>query len=231
MSNVVLTLGGVSFRDFEVPEKVIFGGKQRIVVQNLIGGGRVVEALGIDDGNISFSGIFSGSDAVSRAQELDAARALGASLPLVWNSFYYNVIIASFSIEYCKINWIPFSIFCVIVDDPLAAFTAIAAPVVDMVANDLTAASALSGQAGVSLEGLSATSLAGFTAAQEAISSLINSGGTILTSATSIFNGTSNPGDAVSILNSLSNHCSALAALTQMKGYLSRSADNLMSII
>ena len=81
MSKIVLTLGGVPFEDMEVPEKISFGGKQRVAVQNLIGGGRVVVALGLDDGEISFTGIFSGADAVARAQELDAARALGAQLP------------------------------------------------------------------------------------------------------------------------------------------------------
>jgi hypothetical protein len=30
---VILTLGGVPFQDMEVPEKISFGGKQRVVVQ------------------------------------------------------------------------------------------------------------------------------------------------------------------------------------------------------
>src|SRR5271154_5082483 len=97
MTNVVLTLGGVPFQDMEVPEKISFGGQQRVAVQNLIGGGRVVATLGIDDGRISFSGIFSGTDAVARAQMLDAARASGLAVPLVWDSFYYTVIIADFT--------------------------------------------------------------------------------------------------------------------------------------
>ena len=156
MSNVVLTLGGVPFQDMEVPEKISFGGKQRVAVQNLIGGGRVVSALGIDDGKISFSGIFSGSDAVSRAQLLDAARALGASIPLVWDSFFYTVVIEGFTAEYRKTNLIPFSITCVVVNDPLASLAALTAPIANLIGNDLSVASALSGQAGFSLAGLSA---------------------------------------------------------------------------
>jgi hypothetical protein len=120
MSNVILTLGGVPFQDMEVPEKISFGGKQRVSIHNLIGGDRVVEALGLDDGEISFSGIFFGADAASRVQMLDAARALGTALPLVWDSFFYTVIISSFKAEYRKSNLIPFSIICVVVSDPVA---------------------------------------------------------------------------------------------------------------
>jgi hypothetical protein len=60
MSNIILTLGGVPFQDFEVPEQIRFGGAQRLAVHELIGGGRVVDAPGDDAGEISFSGIFSG---------------------------------------------------------------------------------------------------------------------------------------------------------------------------
>ncbi len=177
MSNVTLTLGGVPFKDMEIPEKIAFGGRQRLAVQNLIGGGRVVNAIGLDDGEISFGGIFSGSDAVQRAQLLDAARALGASLPLVWDGFFFTVIIASFSAEYQKTNLIPFSISCTVVGDPLATIVSMAAPLASLVGSDLTTAAALSGQAGLSLSGLSATSLAGFSTVQAALSSALQSGG------------------------------------------------------
>ncbi len=226
MSNVVLTLGGVAFQDMEIPEKIMFGGKQRIVVQNLIGGGRTVEVLGIDDGNISFSGIFSGSDAAERAQTLDAVRALGVSLPLIWNSFFYTVIIENLSIEYCKINWIPFSITCVVVNDPLTNLTTAVAPVASLIASDLTIATALSGQAGVSLEGLSATSIAGFTALQGTLNSAINSGGALLNSANASLNLTTNASSAASTINSLNATSSQLAGLAQMKGYVDRSLGN-----
>jgi uncharacterized protein YciI len=161
----------------EIPEKIAFGGRQRLAVQNLIGGGRVVNAIGLDDGEISFGGIFSGSDAVQRAQLLDAARALGASLPLVWDGFFFTVIIASFSAEYQKTNLIPFSISCTVVGDPLATIVSMAAPLASLVGSDLTTAAALSGQAGLSLSGLSATSLAGFSTVQAALSSALQSGG------------------------------------------------------
>jgi len=227
MSNVILTLGGVPFQDMEVPEKISFGGKQRVAVQNLIGGGRVVEALGLNDGNISFSGIFSGSDAVRRAQFLDAARALGAPLALVWDGFFYTVIIEEFSAEYRKTNLIPFTITCVVVNDPLATLSALAAPFANLIGNDLTAASALSFQAGFSLDGLSANSLAGFAAVQGALSALVGSSGSALKGSTAALNGAPDASSGVAALNQLSGTSAELAALTGMSGYVNRAASNL----
>jgi hypothetical protein len=231
MSNVILTLGGVPFQDMEVPEKISFGGQQRVAVQNLIGGGRVVSALGIDDGKISFSGIFSGNDAVNRAQLLDAARALGAALPLVWDSFFYTVIIEGFTAEYRKSNLIPFSISCVVVSDPLASLVALAAPIANLVGNDLAAASALSGQAGISLEGLSATSIAGFSAVQGMLGTAIGAGGTVLETGTSALNGAADAGSGVAAVTTIGSASSQLAALSAMNGYVNRAASNLVSAL
>ena len=64
MADVTLLLGPVAFQDFEVPCGVNFGGRQRLALHRLPGGSRVIDALGRDDAQISFSGIFSGSDAL-----------------------------------------------------------------------------------------------------------------------------------------------------------------------
>jgi hypothetical protein len=227
MSNIVLTLGGVPFQDMEVPEKINFGGRQRVAIQNLIGGGRVVSALGLDDGEISFAGIFSGADAVSRAQELDAARALGAALPLVWGGFYYLVVIERFAAEYRKPTLIPFSIVCVVVSDPLAAAVNLVAPVANLVAGDLAAAVALSGQAGISLQGVSATSLSGLAAIQSQLGSSINVAGGLLSSGVAALNGAATPDAGVASLGQLGVVSGQLAGMTAMQGYVSRAVTNL----
>lgn len=227
MSNVVLTLGGVPFQDMEVPEKISFGGKQRVAVQNLIGGGRVVSALGLDDGSISFAGIFSGTDAVSRAQELDAARALGAQLPLVWSGFYYIVVIETFAAEYRKPNLIPFSISCLVVTDPLAAAVSLGAPLANLVSGDLAAALGLSGQAGISVQGLSAASLTGFAAVQGLLTSGIGTMGTSLSAAGVALDGAGTAEAGVAALGSLGAVSGQLAGATAMQGYVSRAAVNL----
>lgn len=230
MSDVVLTLGGVTFQDMEVPEKICFGGRQRVAVQNLIGGGRVVSALGLDDGEISFSGIFSGTDAAARAQALDAAQALGAQLPLIWGGFYYTVVIAAFTAEYRKASLIPFTINCVVVSDPLAAAANLVAPVTNLVEGDLAAAAALSGQAGISLQGISAQSLAGFAAVQVALGSGINSIGTSLNGAMEALNGAVMPQAGVAALGQMSAVSGQLAGAAAMQGYVNRAAVNLGAI-
>jgi hypothetical protein len=58
MSDIVLVLGPVAFSDFEDPERIRFGGAQRLAVHKLPGGARVIDALGPDDTEIGWSGIF-----------------------------------------------------------------------------------------------------------------------------------------------------------------------------
>jgi len=227
MSKIVLTLGGVPFQDMEVPEKISFGGKQRVAVQNLIGGGRVVVALGLDDGEISFTGIFSGADAVARAQELDAARALGAQLPLVWGGFFYTVVIERFAAEYRKAALIPFSITCLVVSDPLAAAVNAVAPLASLVAGDLAAALGLSGQAGVSLQGVSAAGLTGFAAVRGALSGGVAAMGASVNSAASGLNGAVTADMGVAALGRLGAVSAQLAAAAAMQGYVGRAAANL----
>jgi hypothetical protein len=227
MSNVVITLGGVPLQDMEVPERIYFGGGQRVAVQQLIGGGRVVQALGLDDGSISFSGIFSGTDAVRRAQLLDGARALGAPLPLVWGEFFYTVIIAEFSAVYHKANLIPFTVCCVVVSDPLASLVALGTPLAISVGNDLNLAAALSGQAGFSLDGLSAASLAGFSSVQNIVQASIGNSGAVLQSSVSNVNGAADAASGIDAVDQASGMSRQLAALTRARGYVNRAAANL----
>lgn len=229
MSHVILTLGGVAFQDMEVPERISFGGRQSVVVQQLIGGGRVVQALGIDDGEITFSGIFSGNDAVGRSQSLDAARALGAPLPLVWDGFYYTVIIQEFAADYYKTNLIPFSIVCVVISDPIASIAAITMPVATQIANDLALASGFGNQAGVSMIGLNATAVAGVAAAQGLVAVAMETSGTMLSAATSSLNGAGDAGSAVQAVGRIGVVSSELAAQAGMRGYVNRAATNLVS--
>jgi hypothetical protein len=140
MKNVRLSLGGVTFRDFEIPEKIDFGGRQRLASNLLIGGGRVVTPLGSEDEEISFSGIFSGPDAALRAKSLDNSRILGFSLPLVWDEFYFMVIISKFEAEYRKNNFIPFSLKCEILTDASSLTNAFVTPLRSLISSDMTSA-------------------------------------------------------------------------------------------
>ena len=57
-----LTLGGISFDGFSTPSHMGAGGKQAMVIHKLPGGSRVIDTLGPDDENISWSGEFFGND-------------------------------------------------------------------------------------------------------------------------------------------------------------------------
>ena len=108
MSNVALLLGPVSFQSFEIPARINFGGAQRLAIHRLPGGTRVIDALGRDDSDISFSGTFSGPQATLRARAIDEMRVAGFSIPLTWDVFFYNVIIKKFEADYHSGWWIPY---------------------------------------------------------------------------------------------------------------------------
>ena len=116
MSEVVVTLGGVPFKDFEVPEAMPFGGYQSLSVKKLIGGQRAIDAMGADDEPIEWTGRFRGEQAVSRARALDVKRKAGKALKLTWGEFAYDVVIEHFRPVYTRGGLeVPYTISCVVV--------------------------------------------------------------------------------------------------------------------
>lgn len=119
----VLTLGGISFLQREVPDTINFGGKQMMAVHRNLGGYRVIDAMGPDPSAISWSGHFftipsriSGT-AAQRARAIDTLRQSGQQVTLTWGSFSYQVIVAQFSAIY-KNEWeISYKITCNVVSD------------------------------------------------------------------------------------------------------------------
>ncbi|WP_435018498.1 hypothetical protein TA3x_000472 [Tundrisphaera sp. TA3] len=115
---ITLTLGDVSFRGFEIPESIDFGGEQALVVHKLPGGARTIDAMGRDDREIPWSGRFRGFDAESRAKQLDAYRIAGEPLTLTWGGFRYRVVVRSFEAKFHQPFEITYSItVCVAGDD------------------------------------------------------------------------------------------------------------------
>jgi hypothetical protein len=110
-----LQLGPLSFQDFEVPARLRFGGKQRLVVHVLPGGDRVVDVMGADEGPISWSGVFSGPVARERAAILDGLRRAGDPLLLSWSGSSYTVIVEAFEADAVNPAWIPYRLsVCVV---------------------------------------------------------------------------------------------------------------------
>jgi hypothetical protein len=115
--DIVLQLGDVAFERFEVPESLPFGGDQMLATKTLVGGVRVIDAMGPDDRPVDWSGLFLGKYAGQRAQLLDAMRREGKPHPLSWGRHSYTVIIGSFEAQFQRKYQIPYRISCVVVED------------------------------------------------------------------------------------------------------------------
>lgn len=129
--DTILTLGGFAFSRFEVPEKITFGGEQALVVHELVGGIRVVDAMGRQDAPLEWSGRFIGQGALSRARYLDGLRIAGKALDLHWSELSYSVSIKSLKCDFCRDYDLPYTISCVVVADKSSPVTAIADPGID----------------------------------------------------------------------------------------------------
>ena len=117
--NGTVTVGGLSLSGLEVPEKLAWGGEQRMTVHKLPGGARVFDLLGQDDSDISWSGYFQGTFANYRARAFDALRIAGTPVPLSWPGFTRTVIITKFTCSSERNGFLlPYSITCSIVPTP-----------------------------------------------------------------------------------------------------------------
>jgi nucleoid-associated protein YgaU len=109
--------GPFQFAGAEVPEQINFGGAQMLCTHKMIGGLRIVDALGPDDAPLAWSGIFLYEGAAERARFLDYVRRSGLTCTLTWGVFQYAVIVSEFKADFKKPYWIPFSITCEVVRD------------------------------------------------------------------------------------------------------------------
>lgn len=219
-----LLLGPVQFAAFELPERIIFGGSQLLSVHQLLGGLRVIDAMGPDDTDVTWGGIFSGSDAALRARLLDTLRATGAPLPLIWDGFFYTVVIRSFLAEYQNPHWLPYRISCAVLRDEARAVIAAAVNLASSALTDLaTAASAgfdtSTAQTALAASGSTALGTVPYAQAQSAIAqgqSGIEAG---LTSAA----GNLGSSDFPTVLAAVQQ----LAGLAVARGYVARAGVNL----
>lgn len=135
-------LGDVQLMKMEVPDRISFGGRQSHIVHDFPGGGRIVDAMGAFDGDVSWSGYFQGSSAVARARRVDAMRAAGAAIRLYWADFTKKVLITEFVADYERRgNLIPYRISCVVLP---SASTAAEPTLLERLANDVGSALGIS---------------------------------------------------------------------------------------
>lgn len=143
----VLTLGGLQFDDFSTPDSIGAGGKQAMVVHKLPGGQRVIDTLGPDESQISWSGKFFSNNAFLMVQALDAMRASGAVVPLMFAGLHRNVLVESFSYQIRRLHlWIEYNIACTVVQNASQGNLGNAGPASgQLAANDLNAAGNIAG--------------------------------------------------------------------------------------
>jgi hypothetical protein len=138
-----LILGPVSFADFELPEAILFGGRQRLAVHQLPGGQRVIDAMGRDDAPLTWSGIFAGPTATARARTLDLLRAQGAPVQAMWDDFAYTVVVSRFDARYERATWVPYQIACTVIADDTFVLAQTATNLLGSLLGDLGAATGL----------------------------------------------------------------------------------------
>ena len=114
---VQLTLGDLTFAGQEIPERLPFGVEQALVVHKLVGGERVVDAMGRDDHPLEWSGWFMGPAALDRALYLHTQCTLGQGLILTMSQLRYLVVIQSFEPNFENVARIPYRISCTVVED------------------------------------------------------------------------------------------------------------------
>src|SRR6185312_9060002 len=135
-------LGPVVFDAFEVPEVIPWGGSQSIAIHKLPGGERIIDAMGRDDAPLSWSGIFLGPQAISRARLLDALRIAGDVLTLTWGGLSYQVVIREFRPDYKKFSHLPYRITCEVLVDNSNGYISSSYSSTDMVQQDTGTAQA-----------------------------------------------------------------------------------------
>lgn len=254
---IQLVLGELTFEGLELPERLPFAVGQSLAVQTLIGGARVVDAMGRDDKPLEWSGYFLGANALDRAQYLHTMCAQGQALTLSWDNLNYLVIIESFEPSYEFAYRIPYRISCTVVQDNTSPVSVPAdSGIDDQMSGDLTSAVGLAalvgnanltnlvGNIGAALTAAGTLTNAGnatlisvlnpINAAQSATSALLN---TAETSFSASLNG-SVGGVAVGVsvaqmiasLNNQSSYCGSEPSLLSLGSVLGRMAANVNSV-
>jgi hypothetical protein len=144
MSDLNLTLGDFTFENFEIPEKITFGGSQKLVTHELVGGGRVIDAMGRSDAPLSWTGLFMGEQANNRARYLNNLRIKGAALDLTFHEMKYKVVIENFTADFQRYYQVPYSISCVVVEDSTTPLVGVVIQQIDtLLDEDMTTANTL----------------------------------------------------------------------------------------
>jgi hypothetical protein len=249
-----LTLGDFVFADMEVPDEMALGGGQMLSIKQLIGGRRVIDALGRSDRPVEWSGIFFGPKALSRARYLDGLRIAGKALKLTVAEASLTVVIADYEYRLMAGRY-PYHISCLVISDDAAPLTALSTLTSDgMINGDLATVGVLSASIGdgqlsglVTTLGAAISKVSSFAKAttatintvlqpisdvQARVTTLIGSTGNALSNLTSLGGVLpNNPAStmAASLTNSVVN-MTQLSDLYSLRSVMGRMGKNLSSV-
>lgn len=97
METDVLIVGQMEFTGWSAPSEMGLGGKQALATHKLIGGSRVIDSLGPDDADITWSGQFYGDDALANVTVLDQMRMGGQPQPCFAMGQAFTVVVEDFT--------------------------------------------------------------------------------------------------------------------------------------
>lgn len=147
--DTTVNLGQFQFALFEIPERISWGGSHRLAVHELVGGKRIIDAMGRSDRALEWSGLFMGQNATERARFLDTLRAQGGTQALTFGQLKYSVIVREFEAEYERFYQIPYRISCEVVADLANPVTTVAPASIDSdILTDYSVATSLAGPIG-----------------------------------------------------------------------------------
>lgn len=112
-----LTLGEVTFANFEIPESINFGTEQALSVKKLVGGKKQIDAMGGFPDEISWSGMLFESTASFRALFLDNLCISGSPTVLTFGLFSYSVVVKKFQASFKRFYDIPYSITVEVIEN------------------------------------------------------------------------------------------------------------------
>jgi hypothetical protein len=144
MSDTTINLGGFQFRDLEIPSQINFGGDHKLVVHELVGGQRIIDAMGRMDTNISWEGLITGPDSIDRALQLENFRTSGQTVSLTWFNLSFNVVVEKFIAYTEKYYQVKYQIECKTVNsgnDPFGLLSLLGFD--QSIANDLAVANGI----------------------------------------------------------------------------------------
>jgi hypothetical protein len=219
----LLTLGTLELDGFEIPAAVRFGGAQSLAVHRLIGGARIIDAMGRDDAPLAWQGIFAGADASDRARLLDAMRVAGDTLPLSWDVYCYAVVIDEVMLDYRNPWWIEYRIRCTVLSDLAQSADDASPDLSESVMDDLNSAAPFVAVAGAIAQLSGANALVpgtgGLLASTSVLASLQQSLGATITA--------QGQGLNAADLGSVVGAAGALAQASAAAGYVGRALANL----